>query len=666
MTEARRSTNADRIKNGHTGTPTRETREHPVTILSPKNSPAAAQLARFQKATALLGVALGIAAVWTIFRPYTGIRHDARLYTLLAAAGGDPAFVGADLMVGHDPVSGRSVYPGILRLLMEGLSLEQSAIVATIVGLLAWIGATLYLGITLNRRGWWWLPSLVMVSAFPFYGGLSVFSIAEQFAVPRGIAEASALVGVVMAFASRRVPALLAIGIAIVFHPLMALPAGVLAGVLAIRWTKGRVIGGVVIGVLGALAIWLDPFVVGGSRVFSDEWLAVVRDRSPFLFLSNWQPREWLQIAISLGLMSAAVVDPGLRRMRRLFVSIAVVAGLGLAASYILGDLALSPLGVQLQMWRSTWLLHVGGLLAIAAMSWQALETRSREDSARLLLALLSVSIPVFVPDSGSVVLVTLALGLVIALGHPGGVSLVGRTLRQVHLLSLVLLASLYLLSLYALVSGIRADIVVLVFPGFGLSVAACIAGLMHLGNGHRGIRHIAIGSLAVICAVGMASWDARSEWAAYVESLDRPVIDSEPDDIVAMEDPDLGAWFIFGRPHYFSQVAGAGVVFSEDLATQFEVRRSRLLEIDFIGSHGYAHDLPAADREVGPPKVEAIRSICAGEGGPTILALRRESPDLAAERWVPPVRPPDLTGSFTGDSISDDSFYIYRCDSIS
>src|SRR6202035_1176367 len=136
----------------------------------------------------------------------------------------------------------------------------------------------------------------------------------------------------------RRLGLLLALG-AMFIHPLMALPGLLLVVCLWLPVRAGVI--GAIAGILATLAIAVAAVNLSAASqvltVMDASWLAVVRERSQFLFLQLWSIHDWdinAQSFISLGLTAIAVVD---ERVRKLCAAAALVGAAGLAVAFIGG-----------------------------------------------------------------------------------------------------------------------------------------------------------------------------------------------------------------------------------------------------------------------------------------------------------------------------------------
>lgn len=613
---------------------------------------------------AVLAALLALVAMWACFRPYTGIRHDAWLYMLDAVFGTDPAFQASDLWVAFDPQSNWSGYSLLLTWMLRWLSPASVGIVAAGAGLLAWIGACIIVGKALlpNR---WWIIGLVVVAGSPRYGGWGVFAFAEQFAAPRALSEAFVVASVGLALSRRYLWSLCLVGFAGLIHPLVAVPG---VAVVAVMWwgprTLRQMLGVLTLAVFCGLLLWWDPAGLGAAAG-GNEWLAIVRARSPYLFVSNWDWGAWLRLAVSAIAVLVVAVDRTQARMHGLCRSILIVGLLGTTASFVLGDLFESPFALQLQLWRSIWLVHVGALLSLAWMAARWLGTRNSRHLVQTLTAALMLSIPSSVPQAEAW-LVSGTLGsLTIAFGYPVAHRHLGPVARAFIWVTAAGILGIFAFQVsWAIRNPVDRDLgtFLAVFPGAGIVVVAILVlGVEAVRKGGWPAWIITM-ALAVLAFGAVGRWDGRTEWTRYTETLEGPAISSDSEAVVLVEDPEFGARFILGRPEYFTREAGSGVVFSSTLARVYEERRQIVASIDFLGSSALL-TAPADPSKIGPPSTEGLIDLCGAAQGPTLLLLRRENADLPSDVWTPPVPPPTPTGA--SPHVSRTSFYLYTCDAV-
>jgi hypothetical protein len=258
---------------------------------------------------------------------------------------------------------------------------------------------------------------LIFLAVLPAqYAGYEVFRYAEPLAVPRPFAEAFVLMALALYAAGRKVAGVVALLIAALFHPIMALPGVVVYAWLIFFDPRERVakpIVGIACVVLAAACLAMAaalglPVADRLVTVVDPAWREILDARSAYLFVSAWPIADWSRLIVqAVTVLIAASLATG--RVRSLFSAVLCVAVGGVLASLLLGDAFQSLLIVQVQPWRATWLLAV---FAAAGLALCAVGLWKRGSVSRLTLALLVLAwIESHVP-AAAIVASVLALGL--------------------------------------------------------------------------------------------------------------------------------------------------------------------------------------------------------------------------------------------------------------
>jgi len=621
---------------------------------------------------------MAVAAAWLIMRPYRGIVHDARLYLQFTAFSDIPSFQANDLLISNDNQMSRSVYVLLLRPLLNAFGIAGAAIVATVAGLVAWVAGIAGLGRTLFGRDWWVL--VVMAPAFPAHWG-PLFALAESFAAPRALAEGLAIAAIALALAHRFGFAAALVGAAMLVHPLVALPAVAIVAVIAAfrwRWLVPVLIVGGVVAVVAAL---VDPLGIAGTESFDPQWAEIIAGRAFVVFPGEWWVRSWMLTLFAFIMGSLPLVTRSAERLRRFAAATIIVSAVGLALSVVFAWVFVSPLVVQLQPWRTLWVLHIAALAAFVDILVAAYRRRSRENFLRAIAAVgLVAAVGVPVPALWFAVQLLLSIPYVAPSGWRIHRMAVDSPIAMVMVASSVGLIIAQILGAVVRVFSIDAVDAIdwsrysaslpaaTVAVGLGIVLLSLIAQGQVVTRGGVAIRVIALGVLAGLIVFGIAVWDHRSEWQQFGESLQEPIFDLPEDSLVLVEDTgdSFAMVMLLQRPTYYSNYGAAGVAFSRDLAIQF-YRRGVI-----AGSVGVPWALEYEEGIVGyadrvRPTPESIVEACRNRNGPTHLLLRRQADDLGGEAWVSPVPIPEFTisGGFPtvlNPAVLVDSFVLYDC----
>ena len=319
-----------------------------------------------QRATGWL-LATGIAALWLLARPYTGIRHDGRLYLGQALARIEPEIFGRDLFFAFGSQDRFTLFSPIYALAIQAIGVPLAAKLLLLAAQLAFLAGAALLARRLFPGMLAWL-ALAAVAAFPGdYGPRAIFAYAEPFLTARSFAEPLVLLGLWLLLAKRSLWAAVCILAAGLLHPLLAAPAVLAAWIfLALadrRWWWAGLFG---LAVPALALLGLDPF----SRLFlsyDPAWSGIVKSGLGFIFPSTWSIQDWLKPGFEalVVLLAARGADIA---ARRLFWALAAMTLLGILASVVGADLFSNVLIASAQLWRGAWLLHLASLLALPAV----------------------------------------------------------------------------------------------------------------------------------------------------------------------------------------------------------------------------------------------------------------------------------------------------------
>jgi hypothetical protein len=536
----------------------------------------------FQATFATLSVVLMPVTLWLLMHGYHGLTEDGQIYAFQAFARLHPQLM-SDLYLQNTSQDEFTIFSPLYAWCIGLLGLENAARLLTLVFTVWFLAAAWSFVRPVAGRDAAWLAIAFLLIVAGDYGASSVFRVLDPFLTARLPAEAliiSALACHVRGM--KRLGLLLALG-AVFIHPLMALPGLLLVVCL---WLPVRV---GVIGAIGGLFATLAIAVVAinlptGSHlltVMDAPWLAVVRERSQFLFLQLWSFRDWdvnAQPFISLGFTVIAVPD---ERIRKLCTAAALVGAAGLAVALIGGLIGPVAILVQGQAWRWIW---ISVFVCTALVPFTALRVW-RDEKCGPVCALLLVS-GWALPGVGGTVCVSLALILWLTRTHIR--SRLVTQFRWVFAALSVAIVVWILMKWWAIVSpqtppsGHSASGVVQIQDLFGLRIPAVLLGAL-VWWGIRANRTtwapmlLSTMLLALsICAFSAAFKQHRTLAAAadIDEFADWEDVIAPTSTVLVAPPYDVGAfvWFTLRRANYLALNQSSGVVFSR--TTALEVRR--------------------------------------------------------------------------------------------
>lgn len=295
-------------------------------------------------------------------RPYGGLMHDARLYSVQVLNQVEPGSYEDDLFLKFGSQDQFSFYSRVLAPFVTVFGLETTFFVTYLLfnGLLIFALQRLVLALVTDRA--MAVVGLLYMMVTPlFFGGLSVFQVLEPFLTPRILANALTLLALERLLARRYFLSLLLILAAAAMHPLMA-QAGLLIWLGVVGWNvlprRGLIICLVTV-FAAALTLLYRPW---GLRLFGEmdePWREIVLVASAYNFPEEWHFRDWVNIAFSLSVVMAgayALRHEDYRRAR--FLTVAAVAGTAGLIGTIVGAAFGYAFLFQAQPYRILWVLE--------------------------------------------------------------------------------------------------------------------------------------------------------------------------------------------------------------------------------------------------------------------------------------------------------------------
>ncbi|MFY8209001.1 MAG: hypothetical protein ACOVOE_06675 [Caulobacter sp.] len=596
---------------------------------------------------------LGWLAAFGLFllsRPFPGVHHDGRLYVGDALAKLDPGGVGRDLIFLHDGQFGFSLYTPLLARLIAILGVSGATLAIVLVTLLLWFAALALLieRLLVDRsQGERWVALVFAAILPPLYGAMNVIGFGEPYATPRGLAEAAGLLGMAAYLSGRRVLALGACALGMLFHPIMGLCAAAAIG-LAIcledrRWFWA---GLAALGVLVVAGLFRLPLADRLVTVMDPAWRAIVETRSPILFPSQWSAETWGRLAVqACTLAAAASLLTG--AARRLALG-GLVAGLaGVVAAALLADHVSLLLFLQAQTWRT---LQPMAVLATIGLALVCIEAPRKGAPGLIGLALLSIAWMVRgISDLGLLIapvgLAFLLLGDRVRLSRPRLYGAIAVGALVVALVGYGALRSYALREALARLpdawpfsQGLvwASDLPALLIAG-GLSLWMAKAWKAP-GRSLRLVGLLVVGLSATLL------WDDRSAYIRHRDAGRDPTLvsmmASRPGEVLWLAG-DVEPWIVAGRASWISKVQSAGVVFSRPLAMALHDRVARV-EAAGLAGPDWIRPLLMDALKPPPPTPEKVRAFCAASDAPAWIVSPlwdgegALDPGLKARVWSP------------------------------
>lgn len=597
------------------------------------------------------------AAFWFVGRAYKGIYHDAYLYGLQAVARLNPESVGQDIFLKFGSQDSFTLFSPFYALLVSLIGLEDAARLLTLIGHAWWLTAAWVIARKLLGTRKSWLAIAVLAGLPGFYGAWEVFQYAEPFLTPRLYAEASVLTAVACSLGNHRVGTLAFSILGVLLHPLLGFGGAVVATAMLLPERRAWLMPLTALAGLGLTCIVAIATPVFPIAVFDDDWLGLVRRRSPFLLVQDWNAESWEGVTTTLVALWILGSQWSHGIGRRLFQTATLVGLLGVLVSIIGASWLKVVLLTQGQGWRWSWV--AASLIAVASVeavpgAWQAGPIHRAA-----LLFLFSGWLLVGWPAVAMLVIAASIWSLRNTTGN-------GVTARGTELVALAIAVA----SAYLWLTGLPAMDVVSDHDSSGrplltwvqrlcadgiLPTVIAVTAWMLLGRNLRYSRSALLAlttSLASLAALATAPDFLQNDYQPVEPAvLDhwREVVPTDAE-VYWPEDPG-GAWFLLGRRNYMSHVQTAGAVFSRQAAMDM-LRRSR--ETVMILSPAFAFNAGAGGR-TWTVNTASVMATCQRSDIDFVVARHRLQLPLAAE-------PMSVTNAATG---ARQPMFLYRCGSL-
>ncbi len=596
-------------------------------------------------------------SLWLYARPYLGVRHDAVLYLGQTLNNYYKGIFSEDLFFKYGSQDSLSIYGPLSAWLMGYMSYEWLVWLCLAFSIFAYLLITLKL-VDEQWRRWTSMAALALVCTITHrYGDLRVFAFAEPFLTARTLAEPIALLAVLVASsASQKGLSLIALVVAFLVHPLVAISAAGTVLILLVQSDR-RWLTVLILPVLGAVAGLFDVHPFGQLyQAYDDQWWAIVTNANKHCFVSEWPFHAYIALAFNV-----VVTYVGYRCATGALKSVALASCLacviGLFVSLIGVDFSRNVLLTSLQPWRVQWVtsyiailvspLLICKLIERGAMGWVA--------AVAFVSALMALSWERnWVLIAWTIVAVLLACGRVevragfrvLAIFAPlAAVSFVYFK-EALNVLSGPGEAASWANEFLYLVASV---------PVFLLMITWCFYYAWVRADRYR---VVVLACVFILLVFGFSKWDRSPPFNKYmVENLGqvRPFSGLVPKGAqVYWSGGALSTWALLNTPSYYSPEQGAGAVFNRDNAMEFQKRRPAFEALGLQAALCEAFVLmgdAAADAKSCWPTDEIIREICETNRDLDFMIFDRSRRAGQVARWV-------VGSEGQGEGI----YYLYDC----
>ncbi|MBU6995514.1 hypothetical protein [Ferrovum myxofaciens] len=617
-----------------------------------------------------LSLILLLLILWLVTRPYEGILWDSEYYTVQALHFLWPDRYANDLYFVFGSQDQFSIFSRIYGPAIASLGLLRAHMVLTVLTQLFWVIGLTYLAKGIFQGRWVYL-AMAGVIVFPGSAGLIFHYYSEPILTPRILAEALTLLALGAIWRERIFFSLGLLAVGTVIHPLMTLP-GIVFWFL---WFFGRqktgwmacALAGTI--VLGLAVSGVQPFV-RLTQFFDPAWLNIVRQRSPYCFISQWGMGEWMAVIHTVLLTLWAMQKAG--NKERPFLKLALLIGTGgVVLSWLGGDLLNNVLILDAQLWRAMWIVSLISHLFIA----QRLSTLFHDPRgyharwlwmSTFLLTLLAGF------HGGYYFLATPLMAMAFLVQQweertPEPLPLWGRCLVASFFLLVFFRTAFFFWNTFIL-DTVRGEIE-FVFALGALTLMYLSFKDSYAGFSTKSFSRIRFGMIGLLLLGTLMVWDQRSSWVKSIDEASGPP--SNLSEILPQGRPiywegDVTVpWFLLRRSSYFSCSQGTGSLFSRETAINYWQRYRSfqpLHTVEFSEGNTYCAPLPG-EKISGPPTQGQVEKVCRENPGLGGMVLLHSIEGMHPKIWNSPVL--FTYRKFIGHSkrwVTTNRFYIYNC----
>ncbi|WP_244962351.1 hypothetical protein [Burkholderia diffusa] len=618
----------------------------------------------------VIALALSLVVLFLITHPYTGIRHDAILYTAQALYNAHPENFSHDLFFEYGSQDRWTIYGRIFAKLVSAFGLRASNLACLIAAQALWWSGMWRLTKKLLPEPWHWL-SLFFVACMPSdYGAGLIFSYDEGFLTARLPAEALGLWALASMLERRYRIAIALTIVATAVHPLIGGASFVF--VVLGRMPRAKWWRLLPLALIAFAVVQMPPFKALHLYPFDPEWRSIARYNAPFLFPTLWSLTVWSKVCWAIAL-PATLCATQVQDYRTLWSNLTLIGVAGVALTTIADLTGQDAVWIQLQPWRALWLLTL--------MQWPAaILLVRRECHTQPTLIWLFAICWLLLDVGGGIIALAISVAHNATAGRPAPgapralLSDLAPALRYTWIGTTLVAATVWIVFQCAYQVGRVAyptGSVMLDIPWLETLIhthlAVTLVALFVMLNLSR--KRIAVIGLPIMLAAfagyGLVNIDQRSEPAKIMEAgADRA--DLAPfegtvarGDIVYWDGPEdevVYPWLMMKTSSYYSSTQAAGLIFHR--RTTFEaVRRVELIKQDPYAARPRGDNGTEKKSTVFVSKYEYVPLTRAG--------IQHICADPVLDFIVSHQRYPELVTRYAWSPEPNNTVWLYDCRSI-
>lgn len=516
-----------------------------------------------------------------LVHPYEGIFHDANLYTLQALARLHPVSLVQDVFLHFGSQDRFTLFSPAYAAGIQLLGVDHAAALLTGLSQLALVAAGWCLARSIMPARYALLGVALLLAIPGDYGPDRIFTCIEAFLTPRMGAEGCALAAVAAAFSGRKFWCLVLLAAAVVLHPVMA-AAGIIV-LLSAYVVLPRPGWAPLLAALAALAgTWLlvaaYAMPTGQWGRLDADWLALVSQRSPYLFLSYWQLDDWSRAAVVLTslIVGSITLNSNARLLCRATASTMIG---GFMLTWLACDTLHLTLFTQMQPWRWQWLATLSAALTLPLLvisGWNR-GTVGRI-TALLLLATWIFGVGEFAIIACLCALLSLSFGRLklgelrlLFWGSLGvlGLALLWRVASNLEFTDVHYMDAALPLWLRRAMSFSHDGLA----PAALLCLVACVTLVPRRPIAGATCSVLGIAAIAVLLPFAWSAWTIQDFPRSQIERFAGWRRAIAPGDEVFWAESPLSSWVLLNRPNYISGLQTSGMIFSRAAALELQRR---------------------------------------------------------------------------------------------
>jgi len=571
---------------------------------------------------------LALLAIWLYARPWAGIWHDGRLYAVQALHLLHPEQFRNDLYFLFGSQDQFTLFSPLYSVFIQALGLEAGSHLLHTLGSMLWLAAAYYLLSGLLRGAMLWVALAWLLLLPTDYDPIRAISLAEPYLTPRIFAEALGMLAIACMLRGKRLWLALLLPLSLLLHPLMTL-ATLLFGLLYLACDNPRSVvpllaaGVVAAGALAALDLLPWQRLM---QTMDPQWYAEVTSIGTRNFTDLASPAT---VAFCL-VLAAAWLSTGWRA--RFYYCAALTGALGLLAHWLGTSVFHNVLLLQIQAWRTCWLVQLVSVIALASLL-AAFWHRGRVFQVVLCACMLGI----FARDSYGGMITLLACAVLCWQASLAAPSPMPNRIYGFACCLLLALLSIWLAEVDAQSAAplsvrywnygadvgdpMQWAVILLRLGGNALLGMLLLLGIWHIAGRRKAGAWLIAGGMAGLAAAGVlwlrhasVSSEELKLSAAGVQAVQAaflPLI--PPQATVYWEDELRVSWFVLRRSSYASRPQTHGMIFNR--GTTMEGMR-RLRRLRRMGAHDVVwkergQDVQQLLAELRPPDAADLAFVC-------------------------------------------------------